>query len=280
MSQSPVEEDRRPPRQSTDGRAGSGNGARSEGVTESSGSARAVTARRRSRLGLALIAAGLLVAAYAATVLLWRDPLTDLYARRTQHQLSASLVESFGDYRQNVSKSRSAAEAERSRGAAQQAVAELARQFEARMKLGQPIGKIVVPKLGVNAVFIHGTRWAEDLSRGPGHYPETSVPGRGKTIAVAGHRTTFGAPFRHIDKLRAGDVIRLALPYGTFEYRVFSYRIVEDDDWSIVRQRGFETVVLSACHPLYSAEQRWVVFGKLARVDPVVGSSYTLKRRA
>ena len=140
------------------------------------------------------------------------------------------------------------------------------------------MGRITIPKLDVEAVFVHGTRWAQDLSRGPGHYKETELPGLGKTAAIAAHRTTFGAWFRRIDDLERGNLVELRLPYGTFRYRVFKHEIVESDDWSIIRDRGFDTLVLSACHPLYSAEQRWVVFARLVQVKPRDGPSYKLTR--
>jgi sortase A len=93
-------------------------------------------------------------------------------------------------------------------------------------------------------------------------------------VAIAGHRTTFGAPFRDIDDLRRGDPITVELPYATFRYRVFEHEIVDSDDWSIIRDRGFDTLVLSACHPLYSAEQRWIVYARLVQVDPAGGTPY------
>jgi sortase A len=86
-------------------------------------------------------------------------------------------------------------------------------------------------------------------------------------VAIAGHRTTFGAPFRHIDELRAGDTITLSTVYGRFSYRVFAHEIVAKDDWSIIRPRRSETLVLSACHPLYSARQRWIVYARLVASD-------------
>ena len=130
--------------------------------------------------------------------------------------------------------------------------------------------------MGLKTVFVHGTRWGPDLSQGPGHYPQTSLPGVGRTMAIAGHRTTFGAPFRHIDSLRRGDAITVSLPYATFHYRVFAHEIVDNEDWSIIRDRGFDTLVLSACHPLYSAKQRWVVYARLVRVDPAGGAPYAV----
>ena len=81
------------------------------------------------------------------------------------------------------------------------------------------MGHIVAPRMGLRTIFVHGTSWGRDLSKGPGHYERTSVPGLGKTTAIAGHRTTFGAPFRRIDRLNPGDEITLELPYGTFVYR-------------------------------------------------------------
>ena len=82
-------------------------------------------------------------------------------------------------------------------------------------------------------------------------------------IAIAGHRTTYLHPFRHIDNLRVGDRIELVMPYGIYDYTVYEHRIVTDHDWSILRPRSFEKLVLSACHPLYSATHRWVVFARL-----------------
>jgi sortase A len=111
--------------------------------------------------------------------------------------------------------------------------------------------------LGVNVVFVHGTGWGADLSRGPGRYTETELPGLG---AIAGHRTTFGAWFGDIDSLKAGDSIVLRLPYATFHSRVYGHKIVPNGALRIIRDRGFESLVLSACHPLYSAAQRWIVY--------------------
>ena len=223
-------------------------------------SSRAKTRRRLGRLGTALIVVGVVVLAYAASVLLWRDPVTDVYARWKQGQLAGEFETMVTEYRKTVPPTPASGEPRR------EAIAIAARDFSQTVELGQPLGRIAIPKLGRDDVFLHGTRWRQDLSKGPGHYPETSLPGLGKTVAIAGHRTTFGAPFRHIDELKKGDSIRLELPYGTFAYRVFGREIVDSDDWSIIRERGFETLVLSACYPLYSSSQRIVVYGRLFRV--------------
>lgn len=225
---------------------------------------------------MVLAGLGVLVAAYAATVVLWRDPATDLYARWKQHTLSEALDEAFAQQKPlvaaPVSQAGAAPTAEELLAAEKLAVARAANELHEKLKLGKALGRLTVPRMGLKTVFVHGTRWGPDLSQGPGHFPQTSLPGVGRTMAIAGHRTTFGAPFRNIDDLRRGDPITVELPYATFRYRVFTHEIVDSDDWSIIRDRGFDTLVLSACHPLYSAEQRWVVYARLVQVDPAGGT--------
>jgi sortase A len=220
---------------------------------------------------------GLLVLAYAAAVLFWRDPATDLYNRYQQHQLESALEGELAEWDARPPPSHAAADTEESPGAriaaARAATARDARRFLADLERGQVFGRIKISRIGLNAVVVHGTRWAADLSRGPGHYEQTTVPGLGRTVGIAGQRTTFGAPFRHIDDLRAGDAIVLELPYGRFRYRVFEHEIVDSRDWSVIRDRGFDTIMLSACHPLYSAAQRWIVYGRLVAVRPRGDSS-------
>jgi sortase A len=233
-------------------------------------------AAARRRLGTVLIVLGLLALAYGAAVLFWRDPVTDLYARYQQHKLAGELARAWPDYRTGrLDADFRGGDAARL-AAVQKQVAEAARDFQRRLQDGKPLGRIVIRRMGVRVIFVQGTNWARDLSKGPGHYEQTSVPGLGKTTAIAGHRTTFGAPFRKIDRLRQGDAIVLELPYGTFRYRVLSHRVVESNDWRIIRERGFDQLVLSACHPLYSSSHRWVVFARLAEVTPSVGRSYAL----
>ena len=237
----------------------------------------------RRRLGLVLVVVGTVFAAYTATVVLWRDPATDLYARWKQHELSEALDEAFAEQEPLIASTRVTGESslgapskEDLLAAEKLAVARAANELHAKLKLGKALGRLEVPRLGLKTVFVHGTRWGPDLSQGPGHYPQTSLPGVGRTMAIAGHRTTFGAPFRQIDSLRRGDPITVSLPYATFHYRVFRHEIVDNEDWSIIRDRGFDALVLSACHPLYSAKQRWVVYARLVRVKPAGGTPYAV----
>jgi sortase A len=240
---------------------------------------------RSARLGKILIVLGLLLLAYSGAVVFWGDPATGLYARWKQHQLAGQLNDEFSAYASTVKLTppveekalppteQEIADYERL------AVAAAANKLNRHLKMSKPLGRITIPKIGVHAVFVQGTRWGPDLSQGPGHYPQSSLPGVGRTMAIAAHRTTFGAWFRHIDSLKHGDRVTIRLPYATFYYRVFGHTIVRSDKWRVIRDRGFDALVLSACHPLYSASHRWIVFARLYRVDPVKGTPYAVDRR-
>lgn len=195
---------------------------------------------------IALAAAGLLLGAWSAVVLVWGEPFTALSTARAQQALRRELG------RTHVTLSTSAS------------LRAAALAYRSRLRDGHAFGRIEIPAIGVRFVVVQGTS-AADLARGPGHYTISSLPGLGATVAVAGHRTTYLAPFRHLDSLRRGDLVRLEMPYGSFRYRVFATAIVASDDWAILKHREFETLVLSACTPLYSASQRIVVFARLAR---------------
>jgi len=221
------------------------------------------------------------VLAYAAAVLFWRDPVTDLYSRFQQNRLESALEAEFAAWdaelsNQPVESVPSAVPSAVRADIAKTATARDARRFAENLEQGQAFGRLSIPAIDVETITVHGTRWGADLSRGPGHYERTEVPGLGRTVGIAGHRTTFGAPFRHIDDIRAGDEITLEMPYATFRYRVFGHEIVENDDWSVIRDRGFDTLMLSACHPLYGSAERWIVYARLVQVTSRRGEAYTL----
>jgi sortase A len=231
---------------------------------------------------------GLLVLAYAAAVLFWRDPVTDLYSRFQQNRLESALEEEFAAWDSSLPPAEEELPAEEPEGedqgepatadtaASRAKTAADARRFYRSLEQGQAFGRLELPSIGVESVVVHGTRWGADLSRGPGHYERTEVPGMGKTVGIAGHRTTFGAPFRNIDDVEVGDRITLEMPYATFRYRVFKHEIVAEDDWGVIRDRGFDTLMLSACHPLYGSSERWIVYARLVEVTPREGVAYTL----
>jgi LPXTG-site transpeptidase (sortase) family protein len=129
-------------------------------------------------------------------------------------------------------------------------------------KTGEPIGEIIIRSIGMDVVMVEGTGTG-DLRQGPGHWPETPFPGQGGNFVVSGHRTTYGAPFLKLNKVKVGDEIDLVLPYGLARYTVTRVVIVLPTQVEEVAQRGKEQVSLAACHPIYSAKQRIVVQGDL-----------------
>ncbi len=94
------------------------------------------------------------------------------------------------------------------------------------------------------------------------------MPGQRGTVAIAGHRTTYGAPFRKVDKLERGDRVILDMTYGRFTYKVEKTRIVKPEQTEVERRVGHDRLILTACHPLYSAAQRIVVFARLEGRGP------------
>jgi sortase A len=143
----------------------------------------------------------------------------------------------------------------------------LARTLETRTAQGKPLGELRIPHLDSHYVIVAGTG-ADSLRRGPGHYDGTALPGEPGTVGIAGHRTTYGAPFRHLDALRRGDAITITMPYGTFTYKVDGTRIVKPSDVSALKPAGRQRLTLTACHPLYSAAQRIVVTARLTTATP------------
>ena len=114
--------------------------------------------------------------------------------------------------------------------------------------------------------MVQGTD-TSSLQKGPGHYRNTSLPGQPGTVAIAGHRTTYLAPFRHIDQIENGDEIRIEMPYAAFTYTVQRHEIVDPSDVGILKPVGYDAAGLTACHPPYSASHRYALFAKLSRVD-------------
>jgi sortase A len=125
---------------------------------------------------------------------------------------------------------------------------------------GDPIGRIRIPKIGVDDIVVNGTS-RDDLRKGPGHYLETPLPGQLGGSAIAGHRTTYGAPFGDLDQLRAGDEIHVQTVKGDFTYRVYKALVVDPTDVGVIQPDGGykATLTLTTCNPKYSAAQRLVV---------------------
>lgn len=127
---------------------------------------------------------------------------------------------------------------------------------------GDPIAKIEIPSIGVNRTVVSGVALSQ-LKRGPGHYPETPLPGQKGNVAIAGHRTTYGQPFHNIDKVKKGDQIIFTTIQGTFVYKATDTIIVKPSQVEILEDKGDNRITLIACHPKYSAKERIIVVGEL-----------------
>lgn len=121
---------------------------------------------------------------------------------------------------------------------------------------GHAVGVLVIPSLGLRQVVVQGVK-SGDLSRGPGHYPSTGLPGSGRVVAIAGHRTTWGAPFRHIDNLKPGD----AMIFCGHVYHYVGERVVRPSNIGVLYGRH-ERLVLTTCTPPHSAEFRLVAVAR------------------
>ncbi|MHB0980091.1 MAG: sortase [Thermoleophilia bacterium] len=135
-----------------------------------------------------------------------------------------------------------------------------------------PLGRLTIPSIGVDVIIVEGTGRG-DLREGPGHWPETPLPGGGGNFVVSGHRTTYGGPFFNLDKLVVGDVIELALPYVAARYEVTRSVIVFPNEVDVVAQRGVEELSLTTCHPIYSARQRLVIQARLVAFKLLTGEA-------
>jgi sortase A len=121
---------------------------------------------------------------------------------------------------------------------------------------------LVIPKIGLDKLVVEGVE-VEDLKEGPGHYPFTKMPGESGNAAIAGHRTTYGAPFNKLDDLVAGDTITVTTRAGTFRYDVTEKKIVTPEEVSVLDDTSDNRLTLTTCHPMYSAAERLIVVAQL-----------------
>jgi LPXTG-site transpeptidase (sortase) family protein len=145
------------------------------------------------------------------------------------------------------------------------------------VRLGDPIGRIVIPKIDVDWVFVEGSR-PQDEAKGPMHLPDSATPGQLGNVVIAGHRTTHGAPFNRLNELKPGDVIQITTLAGGFTYIVDRDPFVVADRAGPVAQSVLDrpgcvntpSLTLITDHPKYSAAQRLVV---TAHIGTEPGSS-------
>lgn len=237
--------------------------------------------------GTGLIATGVGLLMFVAITVVWGDPFTRLSAQGEQKTLArqfAAAAPTNGELTDDPSLD----------PALTRRSAAIARK---ETRVGDAAGQIIIPRIDMRRIFVKGAGH-DELTKGPGLYRETLFPGSGRAVAIAGHRTTYGAPFLNIDQIKPGDAIVLKMSYGTFTYRMTRAQIITPNDWSIldygaaeptqaartlVRSsreciKTCEHLVLTACHPKYSAAKRIAVYARLAKVElaataPGVGSA-------
>ena len=213
--------------------------------------------------GTVMLAAGVALLIWVLVVWRWQDPFTALYTTWKQHQLSQSYDRRAKAFRLPEPSSKTAS----ARVVTAGQIRATAHRYRLASKRGQAIGRLRVPRLGLNMVVVDGTDEAS-LKKGPGRDRRTYMPGEGQLVYIAGHRTTYLAPFAHIERMKAGDSVDLEVPYGTFHYRVFKHRIVDADALAVLHSHGREIVELQACHPRFFASQRYIVYARLMEIEP------------
>jgi sortase A len=210
-------------------------------------------------LGTFLIAAGVLTLVWALLVWQWQDPFTALYTTWRQHQLTSQYEQRARAFSAPIAQTSTAAE--------RRSIEREARRYRLESKRGEAIGRIRVSRMGVNMILVNGTDH-DTLKKGPGRDLRTFMPGENRLVYIAGHRTTYLAPFSHIDRLRAGDRVTIEVPYATFVYSVTHHRIVKATDLSVLRSPRHELLELQACHPRFFASHRYIAYADLVRVEP------------
>jgi sortase A len=210
-----------------------------------------------------LILSGLLLVLDAGVTLVWQEPVTAAIGLVLRSQVDQRYL-SYKAAPLTIADQHALSTVRSIDGR----IAYLARNELRQIKTGDGIGQIQIPRIGAGYTIIQGTDELS-LEKGPGHYPGTRLPGMGQTVAIAGHRTTYLAPFKRINELKPGDRIIVTMRYGRFTYAVQRTKIVLPTAIWVTHDVGYDRLVLSACNPLYSAAQRIIVFARLRSVVPL-----------
>jgi sortase A len=210
-------------------------------------------------LSTLVLMVGLGALAWAVLTWKWEDPFTGVYTQLEQRKLADSYERRAAEFVRQPST--------RLAGSARRSIRSQARRYRQASQPGSAIGRITIPRVGLNMVVVNGTD-EKTLKRGPGRYLGSFMPGEGQLIYLAGHRTTYSAPFSDIDALRPGDRITLEMPYGTFEYKVARSVIVAPSRTDILRSHGHEVLVLQSCHPRFFATHRYITYAKPVHLRP------------
>lgn len=207
-------------------------------------------------VGRVLLATGVLVLAFVAYQL-WG---TGLHEAQAQNELS----EEFEALLAAAPTTSATTEPAEPTGPTSTLAPEIAPTQDLDVAVGDPIGRMRIPELNVDKIVVEGVPLAE-LDRAPGHYPQTAYPGQLGNPSFAGHRTTYGAPFFNIDKLKPGDEIHITTLQGEFTYRMLWSKIVQPEEMWVLDPDPEHpaTLTLTACHPRLDLSQRYIVRAEL-----------------
>jgi sortase A len=220
--------------------------------------------QRLSRaVSLLLIVIGVLLAVEVVLTVFWREPVTAVVASKSEEELRPP-VETHNTPQPMT-------EPEVTPVALRESLAPQLKRAERRTSIGEALGRIEVKRLGVKSPFVQGADLSS-LEAAPGHYVNTQLPGDGGTVGIAGHRTTYGAPFRNLHEMRKGDEVVLKMPYGRFTYEIQGTKVVQPEAVEVLERGRREQLVLTACHPPGSLAQRIVALADLVEADgrPVI----------
>ena len=216
-----------------------------------------------------LLALGVLAFVWTFVIWKWGDPVTALYTRYEQHQLAKQYTRRVARIQKTLPKVAPTV----SIATEKREISQEAATYRKESTTGEAIGRLTVKRLHLNMILINGTD-ESSLMRGPGRDQRTYMPGQHQLVYIAGHRTTYLAPFSHINDMKNGDLITLSVPYGTFTYRVYTSVIVPATDVARLRTFGKDVVILQACHPRFFATHRYLVYARLVHVTPTRGRPY------
>lgn len=196
------------------------------------------------------------------------------YAQVQQSRLDSTYREQSAAFIQDVSANVDT----RTHGVSEEElVRRLAVRFGRSLEPGDPVGRLRIPRIDLDRLVQQGVGGRAGLDpdgdrsllrSGPVHYAITPLPGAGEPFAVAGHRTTYGAPFYKLDKLRKGDPVLVDTPYARFRYTVAKTTVVDPTDVGVLSDRGYG-LVLTTCTPPYSAAHRLIVWATLEKAKPL-----------
>jgi sortase A len=205
---------------------------------------------------------GLVLLFDAVITVVWEDPFTTVFTQQEQKALGKKLAAA-----EKAPLPASTLELVRRAGSDWERMAVLGAHERTTAQAGDPLGRVSIPRTDKSFVFLEGTGTGT-LKKGPGHYGGTALPGERGTVSIAGHRTTYAAPFRRLNRLNRGDPIVLTMPYGTFTYTVEGSKAVPPTQTTVLGAVHYDRLVLTTCTPTGSADKRLVVTARLKHATP------------